>query len=48
MTKIQSWDYFLAISTKKGKENIEEFYRKYREAEPVSVTFAEFAIAIRF
>ncbi|NLH54251.1 MAG: chromosomal replication initiator protein DnaA [Acholeplasmataceae bacterium] len=35
-------DYFLAISTKKGKENIEEFYRKYREADILLVDDIQF------
>lgn len=35
-------DYFLAISTKKGKENIEDFYRKYREADVLLVDDIQF------
>ena len=35
-------DYFLAISTKKGKDNIEDFYRKYREADIMLVDDIQF------
>lgn len=35
-------DYFLATSTRKGKENIEQFYRKYRGAEVLLVDDIQF------
>jgi len=35
-------DYFLATSTKKGKENIEVFYRKYRDADVLLVDDIQF------
>lgn len=35
-------DYFLATSTKKGKENIEEFYHKYRDADVLLVDDIQF------
>ena len=35
-------DYFLATSTKKGRENIEEFYEKYRSADVLLVDDIQF------
>jgi chromosomal replication initiator protein len=35
-------DYFLATSTKKGKENIESFYHKYRDADVLLVDDIQF------
>lgn len=35
-------DYFLAISTKKGKENIQDFYSKYRDADVLLVDDIQF------
>ena len=35
-------DFFLAVSTKKGKENIEDFYHKYRDADVLLVDDIQF------
>ncbi|MCK9536414.1 MAG: chromosomal replication initiator protein DnaA [Bacilli bacterium] len=35
-------DYFLATSTRKGKENIEQFYRKYRDSDVLLVDDIQF------